>query len=150
MNPKAPLAAFSAAACLAAAAAAAHALPAGGDEMKVETAFRAWEAAFVARDAATLNSIAAPGFVQTEGGQELDRATAIGMPTQSPDYRIEDVRIEEVHVAAAADTARLTGVTVVRETFSGRTYTTRKAVTETWTRHGGAWLLSREELKELK
>ncbi len=119
------------------------------DSSAVETAFRTWESSFVSRDAATLSRIAAPEFVQVEDG-DVDRATAIGMPTRSPDYRIEEVKIESVSAVTNGDSAQLTGVIVVRENFSGRRYTTRKSVSEVWAKRGGAWLLTREELKELK
>jgi hypothetical protein len=53
-------------------------------------------------------------------------------------------------VTVSGDTGQLKAVTLVRETFSGRTYNTRKSVSETWARAGGGWRLTREDLTELK
>jgi len=120
------------------------------DAERIESRFHLWEAAFVARDAKTLLEISSPDFVQVEGPDPSNRDVAIGMPTHSPDYRIESVNIESAQVTVSADAGQLKGAMVVRENFSGRIYSTRKSVSETWAKKNGQWLLAREELVEMK
>jgi hypothetical protein len=120
------------------------------DAERIESRFHVWEAAFVARSAKTLLEISSPDFVQVEGRDPINRDMAIGMPTHSPDYRIESVNIESAQVTVSADAGQLKGVMMVRQNFSGRVYNTRKAVSENWVRKNGQWLLVREELVEMK
>jgi len=120
------------------------------DAERIESRFHLWEAAFVARNAQILLEISSPDFVQIQGSDPTERDIAIGMPTKSPDYRIESVNIENAQVTVSADTGQLKGVMLVRENFSGRVYNTRKSVSETWAKKDGRWLLTREELVQVK
>lgn len=120
------------------------------DVARIESRFHLWEAAFVARNAKTLLEISSPDFVQVEGASPVERDIAIGMPVNSPDYRIESVNIESAKATVSANAGQLKGVMMVRENFSGRVFNTRKSVSQAWVRKNGQWLLTREELAQVK
>jgi hypothetical protein len=121
------------------------------DVERIESRFHLWEAAFVARNAKALFELSSPDFVQAEDRDPpMNRDMAIGMPTRSPDYRIENVNIESAQVTVSGDAAQLKGVMIVRQNFSGHVYNTRKSVSETWARKNGLWFITREELVDMK
>src|ERR1043166_4586381 len=76
------------------------------DAAAIEKQFRSWQDALVSRDRPKLNEIASPQYSEVVDGDTVERDVAIGMPTTSPDYHVEEVQIERFTVNVSGDEAK--------------------------------------------
>lgn len=98
-----------------------------------------WAQAFVKKDAATLRTVLAPTYHDTdEGGNTSTLDQLVSMVT-SPDAKIDAITITDIHVATYGKTAVVTGTATQRGSYKGQAFAPKVVFTDTFVKQNGQW-----------
>jgi ketosteroid isomerase-like protein len=99
-----------------------------------------WVDALQKADTATLDSILADTYVDTdEQGQRSDKQAVLSV-LKSGDLKFESVKVSDMQVHAYGNAAVVTGVGVQRGKFKGQPLTPKIVFTDTFIRQNGNWM----------
>jgi uncharacterized protein (TIGR02246 family) len=115
-------------------------------EKEIEQLSKAWNAAWLENDAATVDRLMAPDYAYVApNGQILDRATILGV-ILSPSYKLHHAAWTELQIKVFSNDAavildRLQGT----GTLNGKTFTDDNRCARVCLRRNGAWQIAFEQ-----
>lgn len=99
-----------------------------------------WVDALVKADAATLDSIFADTYVDTdEHSQRSDKQGVIAV-VKSGDLKLDSIKLSDMHVYEYGDAAVVTGTGEQAGNFKGQQVTPKIIFTDTFVRKNGKWI----------
>jgi ketosteroid isomerase-like protein len=98
-----------------------------------------WVAALEKSDAATLDSIFADTYVETDGrGHRSDKQALLAV-VKSGDLKVESIKLSDMQVYVYGDAAVLTGSAASAGNYKGQPFAANASFTETFVRQNGKW-----------
>lgn len=98
-----------------------------------------WVAALEKSDAATLDSICADTYVETDGrGHRSDKQALLAV-VKSGDLKVESIKLSDMQVYVYGDAAVVTGSAAEAGGYKGQPFTANVSFTETFVRQNGKW-----------
>ena len=98
-----------------------------------------WVQAIAKKDAATLRTMLAPTYHDTdESGNVSTLGEMVSMVT-SPEMKIDAITITDIHVAKYGKTAVATGTATQRGSYKGQAFAPKVVFTDTFVKQNGQW-----------
>jgi hypothetical protein len=98
-----------------------------------------WVQAMMKKDVATLRTVLAPTYHDTdEGGNTSTLDQLVSMVT-SPDAKFDAITITEIRVAKYGKTAVATGTATQRGSYKGQAFAPKVVFTDTFVKRNGQW-----------
>jgi hypothetical protein len=98
-----------------------------------------WAQAIMKRDVATLRTVLAPTYHDTdEGGNTATLDQLVSLVT-SPDAKFDAINITEIRVAKYGKAAVATGTATQRGSYKGQAFAPKVVFTDTFVKRNGQW-----------
>jgi ketosteroid isomerase-like protein len=99
-----------------------------------------WVAALEKSDAATLDSIFADTYVDTDEQSHRSDKQGVLAAVKSGDLKIQSIKLSDMHVHVYGDAAVVTGSAAQAGNFKGQPLTAKIIFTDTFIKRNGKWM----------
>lgn len=98
-----------------------------------------WAEAVMKKDAATLRTILAPTYHDTDENGNVAMLNDLVSMLASPDLKIDAITITDVHITKYGKTAVATGTATQRGSYKGQAFAPKVVFTDTFVKRNGQW-----------
>lgn len=110
-----------------------------GTEQALKDLETRWTEALAKGDSATLDSILAAGYVETDETGNLNERQALFNALKSGDLKFDSCTVADMQVHVYGDAAVVTGSGAQQGTYKGKALPTKIRFTDTFVKQGGKW-----------